>query len=67
MTDSLTTETLAVPGVEVQDEPGKAKAFMGPFYPDQLELLRDSARKLKVRENHFVAKNGATFWIYRRP
>jgi hypothetical protein len=67
MTEPLTTESLAVPGVEVKDGPDGAKAFMGPFYADQLELLRDSAKQLKVRENHFVARSGPHFWIYRRP
>lgn len=67
MSEPLTTETLNVPGVEVHEDPKDAKAFMGPFYEDQLELLRDSVRQLRVRENHFVARNGLTFWIYRRP
>lgn len=66
--NDLSTETLAVPGVEVLSEiPDGAKRDIGPFYADQLDLLRRRAKQLTTRENHFVAQDGLGFWIYRRP
>lgn len=66
--DDLSTASLDVPGVEVLEEiPDGSKEDIGPFYADQLDVLRRRAKQLQNRENHFVAKKGLTFWIYRRP
>lgn len=61
----FTTEELAVPGVEVINEP-KGKAFAGPYYLDQLDLLRETLRGMPKRERYEVAAGDVGFWIYRK-
>ncbi len=64
--ETLTTEQLDVPGVEVVTKT-KGRAFAGPFYPDQIDLLRDTLRGMPKREKHQVLAEAATLWIYRKP
>lgn len=66
MKTELTTELLDVPGVEVVVET-KGKPFCGPFYPDQLDLLRETLRGMPKREKHQVLAGEASLWIYRKP
>lgn len=67
-TANLTTGQLDVPPVEVVDTvPEGAKAFAGPFYADQLDLLRDMLRDQSKREAFVVVTSDASNWIYRRP
>lgn len=66
MQDELTTAALDVPGVEVIREK-TGKAFAGPFYPDQLELLRATLRDMPRREKFAVVANAESFWIHRKP
>lgn len=61
----LTTETLAVPGVEVVGAP-KGKAYAGPYYRDQLEMLRDMLRGMRQRERFVVVEATTAFWIHRK-
>lgn len=64
--ETLTTEALDVPGVEVVTET-TGKAFAGPFYPDQIDLLRDTLRSMPRRERHQVLANETAAWIHRKP
>jgi hypothetical protein len=52
----ITTESLGVVGVEVLPTiPEKARFLAGPFYPDELEQLRDMLRGVRERSNVAVA------------
>lgn len=64
-TEPLTTESLNVPAVEVVGAP-KGKAFAGPFYHDQLELMRDTLRGMPKRERYVVTETTLGFWIHRK-
>lgn len=64
--EKLNTETLDVPGVEVV-ETTEGKAFAGPFYSDQIELLRETLRGMPRREKHVVVNAGTGAWIHRKP
>lgn len=64
-TKPLTTADLAVPGIEVVGSP-KGKAFAGPYYTDQLEMLRETLRGMPKRERYVVTETTTGFWIYRK-
>jgi hypothetical protein len=52
----ITTETLAVAGVEVVDKiPDRARCITRPFYADEVELLRSMLRELRGRFSVTVA------------
>lgn len=61
----LTTEELNVPPVEVVGAP-KGKAYAGPYYLDQMELLRDTLRGMPNRERYVVTETTTGFWIHRK-
>lgn len=60
----------AIPGVDFLAEPeAGARAFAGPFYQDQLEMLAEVARSARDRAKPgrlFIAPEGDGFTIYRR-
>ncbi len=64
----LTTETLAVPGVQVITKvPKGSSRFAGPFYFDQIELLRETVSGLRNRERYAVVPMGIGFNILKLP
>lgn len=65
-TKSLTTAELAVACVEVVEASG-GRPFLGPFFTDELEDLRQALRGLARRDKYEVAPDGEGFSIYRKP
>lgn len=66
-TQNLTTKALAVPGVEVVANSKGKSITRDPFYPDQLDVMRDTLRAMRRRERFEVAPDGIGFRIYRKP
>lgn len=62
----FSTAELAVPGVEVVNEKPDGRAFAGPFYDDQLSLLRETLRGMPKREQYVVFAANGSHWIYRK-
>lgn len=57
--EPLTTETLGVPGIEVVAAvPANGKAYSAPFWPDEIELLREMVRRIQDRRSYVVAPHG---------
>lgn len=63
--EKVNTATLGVPGVEVVSE-ATGKPFLGPFYSDELELLRRTLRQMPKRALHVVLAQSDSLWIYRK-
>jgi hypothetical protein len=52
----ITTESLGIVGVEVLDGiPEKARFLAGPFYPDELDRLREMVKSTRPRSGVVVA------------
>lgn len=65
-TAQLTTAELNVAGVEVVSKQPKRRAFSGPFYADQIDLLRGTLRGMPKRDLYVVYAGEASNWIYRK-
>lgn len=65
-TKTLTTAELRVSGVAVVDEKPTGRPFAGPFYADELDLLRETLRKMPKRDEHVVYESNGTSWIHRK-
>lgn len=67
-TEPLTTASLGVPGVEVVDRPpdGCTK-ILGPYWDDQIEMLRRHASGLRDRPQHIVVPDGCGYSVFTLP
>jgi hypothetical protein len=64
---SLTTDELAVPGVEVVEPASAGKAFNGPWYLEEIARLRGVLREMPRRDNYVVVATGGTLFIHHKP
>lgn len=62
----LTTEELAVAGVDVVEQKPAGRPIVGPFYADELEQLREMLRQMPKRDEHVVFESNGTSWIHRK-
>ena len=64
------SELPEIPGIEQMSAPESgARAFAGPYYVDQIDMLVETARKIRDSNKPgvvFIAPDGVGFTIYKR-